>query len=79
MCGNYPPIVVAIDDCSEHMADGGKKDASYIAHLFGEKIAEYNPGKVLTDLFFFDRASNVQKGGNFLTVRYPRTYFLHGG
>ena len=79
MCGNPPPFVVVIDDCSERMAAGGKKDASYIAHLFGEKVAEYDPGKVLTDLFFFDGASNVQKGGNILTVQYPRTYFLHGG
>ena len=79
MCGNSPPVVVAIDDCSEHMVDGGKKDTSYIAHLFGEKFAEYDPGKVFTDLFFFDGASNVQKGGKILTVQYSRTYCLHGG
>ena len=79
MCGNTPPIVVGIEDCSEHMADGGKKDATCIALLFGAKVAEYDPGKVLTNLFFFDGASNIQKGGEILTVQYPRTYCLHGG
>ena len=61
------------------MANGGKKDATYIALLFGLKVAEYDPGKVLTDFFFFDGASNVQKGGEILTVQYPMTHCLHGG
>ena len=65
VCGNTPPIVVVIEDCSEHMADGGKKDSTYIALLFGTKVAEHDPGKVLTDFFFFDGANNVQKGGKF--------------
>ena len=79
MCGNTPPIVVCIEDCSEHMADGGKKDTTYIALLLGATVADYDPGKVLTNLFFFNRASNVQKGGKFLTVQYQMTYCLHGG
>ena len=79
MCGDSPPVVVAIDDCTKHMADGRKKDATHIADLFGEKAEEYDPGKMLTDLFFFDGTSNVQKGGDILTVSYCRSYCLHGG
>ena len=45
MCGNSPPVVVASDDCSEHMVDGGEKDASYIAHLFGEKLRSTTQGR----------------------------------
>jgi hypothetical protein len=32
----------------------------------------------LTDLFFFDGASNVQKGGQIQEAMYPRTFSLHG-
>jgi hypothetical protein len=40
MTGVTPPITVSIQDCSKHMAEGGKKDASYIADLFEEKVLE---------------------------------------
>ena len=79
LCGDIHPILVAIYDCSEHMASGGKKDAAYIAELFGEKVVEYDPEKVHTDLFFFDGAGNMQKGGAILTAQYPRAYCFHGG
>ena len=79
MCGDIHPMLVAIYDCSEHMASGGKKDAAYIAELFGEKVVEYDPEKVHTDLFFFDGAGNMQKGGEILTAKYPRAYCFHGG
>jgi hypothetical protein len=36
-----PPITVSIQDCSKHMAEGGKKDASHIADLFEKKVLEY--------------------------------------
>jgi hypothetical protein len=45
------------------MAEGGKKDASYVADLFDEKVMEYNPLKICTDVFYFDGASNIQKAG----------------
>ena len=79
MCGNTPPIIVGIEYCSEHMANGGKEDATYIALLFGAKVVEYDPWKVLTNFFFFDVTSNVHKGGKTLTVQYSRTYCLHRG
>ena len=79
MCGDNPPVLIAIHDCTGHMASGGKKDAEYIAGLFEEKVAEYDPKKVFTNLFFFDGAGNMQKGGEVLTAKYPRAYCFHGG
>jgi hypothetical protein len=79
LCAATPPITIGIIDCTNHMQSGGKKDASYIASLFEEKVAEYDPGNVLTDVFFFDGASNVQKAGEVLTAKYPRSFCFHGG
>jgi len=79
MSGTTPPMTVSIQDCTEHMAEGGKKDASYVADLFEVKVLEYDPHKLCTDLFFFDGASNVQKAGEVLMARFPRTFCYHGG
>jgi len=79
MSGVTPPITVSIQDCSKHMAEGGKKDASYIADLFEEKVVEYDPQRIYTDVFYFDGASNVQKAGDVLMARFPRSFCFHGG
>ena len=34
---------------------------------------------MLTNVFFFDGASNVWKAGRVLTVKYPRAIYLQGG
>ena len=54
--------VLEIVNCTKHMADGGKKDARYIASLFRPHIdmfEELNPDCV--DYCTFDGAANVQK------------------
>jgi hypothetical protein len=79
MTGVTPPITVSIQDCSKHMAEGGKKDASYIADLFEKKVLEYDPQRIYTDVFYFDGASNVQKAGDVLMARFPRSFCFHGG
>ena len=88
MCGDVPPVVIRIHDCTEHLVEGGKKDASFIAQLFrdqmedlfkDEKVKEkYNTLKDTTDAFLFDGASNVQLAGEALTVYYPAAHALHG-
>ena len=78
-CGEVPPTVIAINDCTGHMAAGGKKDASFIAKMFHSDVDKYDKEKSLTDLFFFDGASNVQKAGQILTARYPRATCCHRG
>jgi hypothetical protein len=79
MCADTPPITVSIQDCTKHMQDGGKKDASYIARLFEEEVNKFDPTHSFTDVFFFDGASNVQKAGQILMAKFPRTFCFHGG
>ncbi len=63
MCGDVNPVVVSICDCTNHMSEGGEKDATNIAEMFKEKVNEFDPDGKHTDVFFFDRAKNVQKAG----------------
>jgi hypothetical protein len=79
LCSNTPPITIAIVDCTNHMQDGGKKDATYIASLFEAKVKEYDPSNTDTDVFFFDGASNVQKAGEVLMAQFPHAFCFHGG
>ena len=79
MSGNTPPLTIGILDCTSHMASGGKKDATYIADIFAEKVEEYDPNHQSTDLFYFDGAASVQKAGRVLMATYPRTFCYHGG
>lgn len=74
-----PAAVLEITDCSEHLSNGGKKNAEYIAGLLKPHIAKFEsaiPNSV--DLLIFDGASNVQKAGAILEARYPRITVLHG-
>ncbi len=40
LCSNAPPTVVSIVDCTSHMSDGGRKDATYIMEQFQNKVSE---------------------------------------
>ena len=42
-------------------------------------MVEYDPTNMLTDVFFFDGASNVQKAGDVLMAKFPHTFCFHGG
>ena len=63
MSGSTPPLTIGIVDCTEHMAAGGKKDTLYIADNFEDKVEEYDPNHTLTDVVYFDGASNIQNVG----------------
>ena len=63
MCGNSSPTVMSIVDCTDHMAAGGSKDCVHIANQFSTRVKECDPDRALTDVFFFDGAGNMQKGG----------------
>ena len=65
MCGDSSPMVMSIVDCTDHMAAGGLKDCVHIANLFSTRAIECDPDCTLTDVFFFDGAGNMQKGGRF--------------
>jgi hypothetical protein len=79
MSGAFLPMTISIQDCTKHMAEGGKKDALYIANLYDEKVMEYDPLKICTDVFYFDGASNIQKAGKVLMARFPCSFCFHRG
>jgi hypothetical protein len=79
VCANHHPTCVKIEDCTGHMTEGGKKDASYIAQLLEDVVSEYDPLKTRTNIFFFDGASNVRKAGLILQAKFPRATALWGG
>lgn len=66
-------------DCHDHLKTGGKKDAVFIAAYLERIVRKYDPTMENIDIFFFDGASNVQKGGEILNAIFPRMYSLHGG
>jgi len=83
---NNPFALLNIADCTGHLAEGGKKDASHIATIIKPLIANLE-GEVdehdrkctgIVDLVFFDGASNVQNAGELLRVKYPRITVGHG-
>ncbi len=78
-CADTPPITISIHDCMEHMQEGGKKVATYVAGLFEDKERKYNTNDTLTDVFCFDGASNVQKAGEILAAKFPHSFCFHGG
>ena len=59
MCGDVPPTVVDIHDCTGHMVEGGKKDAEYLAEVIEDEVKKYDTYKTCTDVFYFDGADNV--------------------
>ena len=47
--------------------------------MFDDIMKEYDPNGTLTDAFFFDGASNVQKGGAILVAKHHHSFCFHGG
>lgn len=78
--------LLTIDDCTEHLATGGMKDAPYIASVIKPLISELEQETDdhnrkctdIVDLVFVDGASNVQNAGELLRVKYPRITVGHG-
>ncbi len=68
LSGEQLPVVLGIEDCTAHMADGGTKNASYIANLFWGKIEDVDPDGTLLTCVYFDGAKNVQKAGDVITA-----------
>jgi hypothetical protein len=77
--GTTAPMTILIHNNTKHMEEGGKKDAQYIANFFEGKVLEYDPQLLCTDVFYFDGASNVQKAGEILMAKFPRSFCFHGG
>ena len=76
MTAGLSPMTCAIIDATDQMKYGGKKDASYITHHMEEAVSNFDPLKEMTDLLYFDSASNVQKGGKILEVIFSSNLLL---
>ncbi len=79
MCSSKSPAVIAILDCTDYMVVGGNKMLNSSCPFSNQKVDEFDPGKTLTDTFFFDGAANVQKAGHILCAHFPQTVCFHGG
>ena len=82
-CVHIPAAVLDVADCTDHVAEGGLKDATYLANLFLPLIVKLEGGengkwKGMVDLLFFDGASNVQKAGRIIQGRHPNITLGHG-
>ncbi len=77
-CSDTPPITISIRDCMKHMQEGGTKDATYVSGLFEDKVREYDTNNTLTNMFFSDGVSNVQKAGKILVAKFPHLFCFHG-
>ncbi len=84
---NNPFALLDIVDCTDHIAKGGMKDASYIADVIAPLIAllegevdEHSQKKCtgIINLALYDGASNMQKAGELLRVKYPCITVGHG-
>jgi hypothetical protein len=73
-----PSFVLDVIDCSEHMIEGGKKDAKYIAYQMLSIMNKVDPKKTLFTQVSFDGAGNVQKAGNIMVKHYDRAIVTHG-
>ena len=55
-----PSMVLDVFDCSQHAAEGGKKETEFILKTLLPKMIEIDPKKKLIDIVTFNGASNVQ-------------------
>ena len=76
-CGAFTTCLDIVD-CTAHMAEGGKKDASFIAECVVPHLERLDPDKRLVDLLIYDGAKNVQKSGHITEGDYPRVTTIHG-
>jgi hypothetical protein len=83
-CINNPFALLKITNCTVHLAEGGKKDAKYIAKIImpliqqmeSEEDMHKKTSPEIVDLVFFDGASNIQNAGKILWAFNPHIALL---
>ena len=68
------PELISYDDATEHMQDGGKKDAKYYAEILNDAIQEVGPLNVA--IVCTDNASVMIACWNELEPLYPWIFFI---
>ena len=69
----HGPELITYDDASEHLQDGGKKDARYYAELLRDAIEELGPRNVV--IICTDNAAVMQACWTELAPLYPWIFF----
>lgn len=67
-----PSCMLDTVDCTNHMQEGGVKDAHYIMKKFLPVMKEVDPDRELIDYITFDGAYNMQIAGQLLVEHFPR-------
>ncbi len=77
MCGDINPAVVSICDCTNHMLEGGKKDAICIADIFQENVNEFEAdtqmSSFMTEKQMSRRPANVSNLSQGILISWWRT------
>jgi len=73
-----PSFVAKVYDCTDDLEVGQNKNAEFICRILRDVAVKVDPGKTLLDLVLVDGASNCQKGGELLSLVYPRVTVMHG-
>jgi Protein of unknown function (DUF 659) len=68
--------LLCLYDATKHLADGGTKDAAFIAGVILPYIEKLGPKNV--DLVIMDGAASVQKGAREVQALYPHISTAHG-
>ena len=76
--GKHTSCCYLIVDCQGYLADGNKKDGTFICNRFLNHMKEIDPAKTLSDIVMFDGALNVQISGRLLKVHYPKLTVMRG-
>ena len=66
--------LISFFEGTNHLVQGGKKDAVYISELFTPFFKKLDPTSTRIDCIVFDGAANVQKAGHLLEAKYPRIH-----
>ena len=75
---NISVAVLEIVDCQGHLADGNKKDRTFVCNRFLNHMKEIDPAKKLSDIVMFDGALNVQLAGRLFKVCHPKLTVVRG-
>ena len=73
-----PVAVLEIVGFQGHLADGVKRDGSFICTKFLEHIKKFDTHKSITYVDVFDGASNVQCDGEIFKIHYPKVSVMRG-
>ncbi len=80
LTGSYEyQVLMDVMDLSKHMAEGGIKDAKYLAKQINPVVLLTDPHQVLFNTATFDGAGNVQQGGQAIAARFPFVITIYGG